>query len=150
RGSTALVNFALGALPATPGIADAERALAGVVSLSPAVDDIERAFDAAKYGRIPDQPHIEFSVPSLRWPGLTPERTHVLTARAHFVPHTLREGEWDGARSALADSVAAAIERVMPGFAGVVTNRTVHTPVDLESQFGITEGALTHGEMTLD
>ena len=38
----------------------------------------------------------------------------------------------------------------MPGFANAVIHREILTPVDLESRFGVTEGAMTHGEMTLD
>jgi phytoene dehydrogenase-like protein len=38
----------------------------------------------------------------------------------------------------------------MPGFTEAIVNREILTPLDLESRYGVTEGALTHGELTLD
>jgi phytoene dehydrogenase-like protein len=151
RGCTAMVYYALEALPKLPGADDA-RPLAGMVSLSSSVDAIEKSYDTAKYGTVAENPHIEITVPSLRWPSLAPDGKHVLAARVQFVPRTLRDGApWDDARaSAVADKVSVAIERLMPGFANLVRGRVVLTPRDIEERFGITDGAVTHGEMTLD
>jgi phytoene dehydrogenase-like protein len=152
RGCTAYVLFALDRLPETPGLADANAALAGMVSLSSTTDAIERSYDAAKYGLISERPHVEITVPSLRWPQLAPAGSHVLVARAQYAPYRLRDGAvWDAARaSALADCVTAAIRCVSPRLDDHVIARTVLTPRDLESRFGLTEGAATHGELTLD
>jgi phytoene dehydrogenase-like protein len=38
----------------------------------------------------------------------------------------------------------------MPGFEKLVHARQVLTPADLESRFGLTEGHIYHGEMTLN
>jgi phytoene dehydrogenase-like protein len=46
--------------------------------------------------------------------------------------------------------VTAAIARVLPEFAESVKHSLVLTPKDVEERFGVTEGALTHGEMMLD
>lgn len=152
RGCTAMVYYALDSLPAAPGLAVPSKALAGVISLSASLDAIEKAYDAAKYGNVSDHPHVEISVPSLRWPELAPSAKHVLVAKVQYVPRTLRDGaQWDEARSgALGDMVTAAISRVMPTFAEVVRKRLVLTPRDLEARFGATEGAITGGEITLD
>ena len=53
-------------------------------------------------------------------------------------------------RSALGDAITATIDRSMVGFADAIVARQVLTPVDLEQRFGLTDGALTHGELTLD
>src|SRR5262249_40871680 len=50
----------------------------------------------------------------------------------------------------LGETVTRAIGRVMPRFADAVLNREILTPPDLEARFGVTQGAMTHGEMTLD
>jgi phytoene dehydrogenase-like protein len=152
RGCTAMVYYALDSLPAAPGLADPPKALAGVISLSTSLDGIEKAYDAAKYGNVSDHPHVEISIPSLRWPELAPSDKHVLVAKVQYAPRTLRDGaQWDTARSsALGDTVTAAISRVMPTFADTVRTRLVLTPRDLESRFNITEGAVTGGEITLD
>lgn len=152
RGSTAMVYYALESLPDIPGLVDPAKALSGVISLSSNLDAIEKAYDAAKYGNVSEHPHVEISVPSLRWPELAPSERHVLAAKVQYVPRTLREGApWDAARSAaLGDAVTTAISRAMPKFTDVIWERLVLTPRDLEARFGITEGAVTGGEITLD
>jgi phytoene dehydrogenase-like protein len=149
RGSTAVVQYALDTLPEVPGLS--HQALASVVSLTASLERLERAYDAAKYGQISDDLHIEITVPTLRWPGLAPAGKHVLTATTRYAPYALRGATWDAASErALGDRVTAAIGRVIPRFADVIRHQVVLTPRDLETQFALTEGALTHGEITLD
>jgi phytoene dehydrogenase-like protein len=148
RGSTALVCFALDALPFDPGSAPA-RLLSGIMSLSSTVDAIEKACDATKYGAVAEQLHIEITMPSIVQTGASGK--HVLVAQVRYVPRTLRDGSRDPARSnALGDRVSAAIARVIPRFPEVVRERVVLTPADIEARFGATDGALTQGEITLD
>ena len=42
------------------------------------------------------------------------------------------------------------LENYSPGFSSIIESSSVLSPVDLEKQFGLTEGNLNHGEMTLD
>ena len=148
RGSTALVCFALDTLPFDLGSAPA-RLLSGIMSLSSTVDAIEKAYDATKYGALAEELHIEITMPSIVQTGATGK--HVLVAKVQYAPRTLRDGPWDAATSkALGDRVTAAISRVIPRFADVVRERVVLTPADIESRFGVTDGALTQGEITLD
>ena len=151
RGCTACVMFALEALPELPGLADPQ-ALAGTVSLSPSITAMERAADAAKYGRIAEAPHVEISMPSLRVPKLAGRGGHVLVARAHYAPYRLRDGEaWTAARAdALAAQVATILERHSPGFESRVVHRTCWSPADIERRYGYVEGAASGGELGLD
>lgn len=150
RGSTAVVQYALDNLPDSPGLSP--QALTSVVSLTPTLERLERAYDAAKYGQISEDLHIEVTVPTLRWPHLAPAGKHVLTATVRYTPYALRgDNVWDDASAAaLGDRVTAAIEGAIPRFKNSIRHRVVLTPHDLEARFGVTEGALTHGEMTLD
>lgn len=141
RGCTAFVHYALDALP-TSSLSKAD--LAGVVSLSPTMESIERAYDPVKYGERSASPHVEISVPSLRWASLAPEGKHVVVARVQYVP----EGMTDGA--ALAADVTKTIERALPGFAGMVRGMRVTLPSTLASEYGLDGGAITGGEITLD
>jgi phytoene dehydrogenase-like protein len=152
RGCTAFVMYALDGMPDVSGLPDPTPALASMVSLTPTTDALERGYDAAKYGRVSEHLHVEFTVPSLRWPRLAPEGKHVLVARAQYAPYHLREGDtWNADRtSALADCVTVALARVMPQFGNRVLARSVLTPADLAARHGLTEGAVTHGELTLD
>ncbi|HTL06427.1 MAG TPA: NAD(P)/FAD-dependent oxidoreductase [Gemmatimonadales bacterium] len=151
RGSSALVSFALDGMPEFPGLTGAPAAAAGLLSLSGSTEALERAADAAKYGRVSARPHVELQLQSLRWPALAPAGKHVAVARAQWAPYALREGSWDAARRAeLGDRVTALIAEHAPGFPGLVREREVLTPADLEQRYGCTEGAVGQGEMTLD
>src|SRR6266850_823112 len=150
-GTGFVVLYALGALPRIPGLASSE-ALAGVVTLTPRVESLERAADAAKYGTVSEKPHVEVTVPTLLWPDLAPQGKHVLVARAQYAPYRLADAAaWDvPRRDALAASVTAAIEAVAPGFSSTVLHQAAWSPHDLERQFGLREGAASHGELGLD
>jgi phytoene dehydrogenase-like protein len=151
RGCTALVLYALETLPDLAGLASPE-ALAGVVTLTPSLEQLERAADAAKYGTVSEKPHIELTAPTLLWPDLAPAGKHVLAARVQYAPYRLRDGAaWDvPRRDGLADSVTRAIERVAPGFSSRILHRVVLSPRDLEAFFGLHEGAASQGELGLD
>lgn len=150
RGCTAVVLYALDALPEFRGLEP--DALAGLVSLTTSVRSLEKAADAAKFGEVSEHPHVEISVPTIRAAGLADGGKHVLVARVQYAPYRLRDGaEWDAARrEALADRVTRAIEAVSPGFGGRVRHRVALSPADLESRFGLREGAPPQGELGLD
>ena len=150
RGCTAFVLYALDGLPEVRGLP--REALAGTVSLSSDVVTMERAADAAKYGEVSREPHVELTVPSLSQPVLAPDARHVVVARAQYAPYRLRADDgWTAARrESLADTVNAAIERYAPGFGSRVLHRVVWSPRDLEERFGLHQGAASQGELGLD
>lgn len=151
RGCVAIVEYALDGLPTFGGLEDPSGTLAGVVSLTSTTAALERAADAAKYGAVAERPHVELTVPTLRWPALAPPGKHVLVARVHYAPYALKDGAWDDARaSRLADRATTAIREVSSDFGERVLSRRVLTPPEIEAQYGITEGASTHGALMLD
>jgi len=152
RGCTAFVRFALDRLPDVSGLDDSTSALTGTMSLTPSLDALERAYDASKYGGVSGEPHIEITAPTTRWSSLAPAGKHVLVARVQYAPYQLGGGAvWDDTASCeLGETATTVIDRVMPGFADAILHREILTPPDLEARFGVTEGALTHGELTLD
>jgi phytoene dehydrogenase-like protein len=66
-----------------------------------------------------------------------------------YTPWHLRDGDsWDqSAASRLGDTVTAAIERVMSLGSHA---KSVVTPKQIEDEYALTEGAVTHGELLLD
>jgi phytoene dehydrogenase-like protein len=151
RGCTAVVLYALDALPRLPGLPD-PGALAGIVSLTPTLAALEKAADAAKFGEVSERPHVEVTAPTLLWPDLAPSGKHVLAARVQYAPYRLRgDAAWDGARAeSLAARATSAIEAAAPGFGSRILHRSVLTPRDLEERFGLREGAVSQGELGLD
>lgn len=146
RGCTAYVLYGING-----DIKDTSRTFASTVSLTSSTVGLEKAADAAKHGEVSALPHVEFFVPTMRWSHLAPSGKHVLVARTQYAPYHLKDGAWDERRaSVLKDRVSAAIDGAIPGFEQSVAHSAVLTPADLESRFGVTEGALTQGELTLD
>jgi len=122
-----------------------------VFAISPSIEYLERAADAAKYGRISEDPFIEFTFPSLRNPDFAPKGEHVLSATVQYAPYHLQNQNWsDDLKSQLKNNVIRIIGNYIPGFSGMVHSSVVFSPFDIEKNLGITEGNLNHGEMTLD
>jgi phytoene dehydrogenase-like protein len=155
-GVVSKVNFVLGDLPRfTAAAGDDLAMLRGRIIVAPGIDAIERAYDAAKYGRVSESLVLEATIPSLIDPSLVddaPAGTHVMSVVAQYTPYALREGSWDDAatRDSVGDAVAAILEDLAPGFAGLVRAREVLTPVDLEREYGLAGGHPLHGEPGLD
>jgi phytoene dehydrogenase-like protein len=155
RGTLSKVNFAVSALPRFSSLAVMDgagqaAALSGWIRLARDVNAIERAFDAAKYGAIADEPFVELAIPSIADPSLAPAGQHVVSAYVQFTPAELRGTTWDVERDRLGDRVARVIERYAPGFGRLVLGRQVVTPADLERQHGLTGAQIFHGELALD
>ena len=152
-GVSAKVNLVLDGLPSFAGAVEGEGArerLKGRIVLAPSVDYLERAFDASKYGAISERPFLEGTIPTLVDPSLAPEGTHVMSVLFQWAPYHRREGDWDADRDRLGDLALAALEGVAPGLSARVVEREVLTPLDLERDYGLTEGHALHGEPALD
>ena len=125
--------------------------LRGIISISPSLEYLERAYDDAKYGEISREPFLEVVIPSLADQSMAPFGKHVLSVLVQYVPYNLKEGTWDDAnRGALADRVIETLSRYAPNVESSIVHRHVLSPLDLEEVFGLTEGNIYHGEMTLD
>ena len=155
RGTLAKVNYAVSSLPRFASLAALDEsgqreALSGRVRLAPQLDDIERAFDAAKYGACSDTPWIELTIPSIADPAMAPANQHVVSAYVQYAPYPLRTGTWETERDRLGDTATRTIARYAPGFAESIVAREVITPQDLECTYGLTGGHIFHGELALD
>jgi phytoene dehydrogenase-like protein len=148
-GTVGKVNLALDGLPRFHG-ADSEELLQGRIAVAPSVDDLERAFDASKYGRISEAPYLDATIPTLLDESLAPEGRHVMSVIVQWAPYRLRDGDWESGRDELGDLAMKRLEDVAPGITGLVRERQVLTPVDLERRYGMTEGHPLHAEPGLD
>jgi phytoene dehydrogenase-like protein len=154
-GVVAKVNLVVDRIPRFTAAGGDEQLLRGRILAAPGIDAIERAFDAAKYGRTSETPVLEATIPSLVDPSLVegaPAGTHVVSVSAQYAPAVLRDGAWDddGRADDFADRVLGVLDGLAPGIAASVTAREVITPLDLEREYGLTGGHPLHGEQTLD
>jgi phytoene dehydrogenase-like protein len=150
RGTVAKVHLALSTLPGFRGVANPAD-LHGRILVAPGIDYLERAFDASKYGELPQAPFLDLSIPTLSDQSLAPAGKHVMSAHVQFVPYALAgNGNWNDARKALAASVLATLEKYCPGIGAATETAQVLSPVDLEQDYGLSGGHIYHGEPSLD
>jgi len=150
RGSSGKVNLALDALPNFTALPGAGPHLRGAVSISPSVDYMERAYDDAKYGRYSRRPYIDIVIPTLTDPSIAPPGKHVMSCFVQYAPYNLKEGAWDEKREEFGDNVIDTIAEHAPNIRDIILHRQVLTPLDLEREFGLSEGNIFQGELTLE
>jgi phytoene dehydrogenase-like protein len=150
RGSSGKVNMALDALPDFTCMPGPGAHLRGAMSISPTVDYMERAYDDAKYGHHSRRPYIDIVIPSLTDPSVAPPGKHVMSCFVQYAPYKLAEGTWDEKRESFGDTVVDTISEFAPNLKNIILHRQVVTPLDLEREFGLTEGNIFQGELSLE
>ncbi len=150
RGSSGKVNLALEALPDFKCLPGPGAHLRGAISISPAVEYMERAYDDAKYGDFSRRPYIDMVIPSLTDPSVAPPGKHVLSCFVQYAPYKLREGTWDEKREAFGDAVVDTIAEYAPNLKSIIRHRQVLTPLDLEREWSLSEGNIFQGELSLE
>jgi phytoene dehydrogenase-like protein len=145
------MNLALSKLPdftALPGPGDHHTA--GII-LAPNLSYIEQAYrDCIDYGWS-RRPIIELVIPSTLDDSLAPAGAHVATLFCQHVSPQFADGStWDQHREAVADLMIDTVEAYAPGFKASIIARQSLSPLDLERIFGLPNGDIFHGAMTLD
>ena len=160
RGTTAVLHLLLDGLPPLP---DAAERLAGHTLVAPTLDHLERAADDVKYGRISSRPHLDMVIPTLHDPTLAPPGRHIASIQIRYAPYHLRftpvrimpagpAPRWDEATSSatLLAGVHDVLDDFLPGLTDRILDRRLLTPLDLETELGLTNGDEYHGRMGLD
>ena len=145
------MNLALSKLPdftALPGPGDHHTA--GII-LAPTLSYMDQAYrDCIAYGWS-RRPIVELVIPSTLDASLAPAGAHVATLFCqHVSPHFTDGSTWDQHRETVADLMIDTVEAYAPGFRASVIARQSLSPLDLERIFGLPNGDIFHGAMTLD
>ncbi|MGH9750767.1 MAG: phytoene desaturase family protein [Candidatus Polarisedimenticolia bacterium] len=152
RGSSGKVNLALDGLPDFKCMPGPGAHLRGAISISPSVEYMERAYDDAKYGTFSRRPYIDMVIPSLTDPSVAPPGKHILSCFVQYAPFKLKEGPeaWVQKGEAFGDTVVDTISEYAPNLKSLILGRQVVTPLDLDREFGLTEGNIFQGELSLE
>jgi phytoene dehydrogenase-like protein len=151
RGSSGKVNLALDALPNFKCMPGPGAHLRGAISISPSVEYMEKAYDDAKYGNYSRHPYIDMVIPTLTDPSVAPPGKHIMSCFVQYAPYKLRPGlDWDDQKQAFGDNVINTIAEYAPNIKDIILHRQVLTPLDLEREFGLTEGNIFQGELSLE
>jgi phytoene dehydrogenase-like protein len=147
------MNLALSELPsftALPGREAAEHHGSGIV-IAPSLAYMERAFFDARLNGWSAAPIIEMLIPSTLDDSLAPPGRHVASLFCQHVAPKLPDGRsWDEARDTVADLMIDTVESYAPGFKASVIARQILSPLDLEREFGLVDGDIFHGKLSLD
>ncbi|MBP5855718.1 NAD(P)/FAD-dependent oxidoreductase [Marivibrio halodurans] len=111
---------------------------------APSIQAVERAFDRAKYGELPEDPPFEVTVVN---EGEGHARAHALI---QYVPGDLKDGDWKTERDAFTKRLVARIEDLCPDLAGRVEGAHLATPADIAARHRAPGGHWHHLETGLD
>jgi len=151
RGSSGKVNLALDALPNFKCLPGEGLHLRGAISISPSVEYMERAYDDAKYGNFSRRPYIDCVIPSLTDPSLAPPGKHVMSCFVQYAPYKLAPGlHWDTEKEKFGDTVINTLAEHAPNIKDIILHRQIVTPLDLEREWGLSEGNIFQGELSLE
>ena len=151
RGSSGKVNLALDGLPNFKCMPGPGAHLRGAISISPSVEYMEKAYDDAKYGNFSRRPYIDMVIPTLTDPSVAPPGKHILSCFVQYAPYKLRPGlNWDDQKEAFGDNVIDTISEHAPNIKDIILHKQVVTPLDLEREWGLSEGNIFQGELSLE
>jgi phytoene dehydrogenase-like protein len=147
------MNVALSELPdftCLPGKSAGDHHTAGII-IAPTLKYMERAyFDAREHGWS-RAPIVELVIPSTLDDSLAPAGQHVASMFCQHVAPILPEGQsWDQHREGVADLMIDTVNQYAPNFKASVLGRQIMSPLDLERTFGLVNGDIMHGVLSLD
>ncbi len=151
RGSSGKVNLAVDRLPEFFG-REGTAHLRGDIAIAPGIDDLERAYDEAKYGEFSSRPYINVVIPSIMDPSVAPPGKHIISMFVQYAPYEINGGPetWPEKREAFGDTVVDTLAEYCPGLKESILFRQVLTPWDMEQDYGLTEGNIFQGELSLE
>lgn len=150
-GPAGKVNFVLAEEPRVNGMpASHTKAQRSLFTLIPTLEEAEANYNASQRGELPERLWVDCVLASNADDTLAPDGRHMLTCFVQYLPYSLRTGTWDEQREVLGDRATELIGRFAPNVPGSIVARRVYTPLDLEATFGITEGNIFHGDISLE
>lgn len=152
RGSMARIHLLIDELPQYLPFDSAELGPQhhGHQMLGASVENFEKAWEAQREGRFPDEWVIEAVIQSATDPTLTEPGKHTLTLGVQQLPYELAGTDWDTERERWADSVLEDLFVFAPNLRDHILDRYIITPKDIERDYSITRGNIFHGAMGLD
>jgi phytoene dehydrogenase-like protein len=149
------MNVALSELPdftCRPNREGTDHLASGIV-IGPTLDYLERAYLDARRDGWSKEPVVEILIPSMLDATLAPKGRHVASLFVqHVAPHLPAPRAWSNPheKEAFADLVIDTVTRHAPNFKASVVGRQVLSPWDLEQRFGLIDGDIFHGALSLD
>ncbi|MFZ5667931.1 MAG: phytoene desaturase family protein [Pseudomonadota bacterium] len=149
--ATFRMNVALGELPRFACLPEPGDHLTAGIIMAPTLAYMDRAWTDARADGWSREPIVEMLIPSVVDDSLAPAGRHVASLFCQHVQPVLSGGRsWDDHREEVADLMIATVDRWAPGFKASVLGRQINSPLDLERTFGLVNGDIMHGVLSLD
>lgn len=149
------MNVALSELPsftAMPGTNLQPHHSSGIV-IGPTLDYMERAYIDAQTHGWSSAPIVEMLIPSTIDSTLAPAGQHVASLFVqHVAPHLPAPRSWadPNEKDAFAKVVIDTVSKYAPNFQDAIIAKQMLSPLDLETRFGMVDGDIFHGALSLD
>ncbi len=145
------MNVALSKLPVFSALpAAGDHHTAGII-MAPSLSYMDQAYRDCVRDGWSRKPIIEMLIPSAVDDSLAPRDAHVASLFCqHVSPHFADGSSWNDHRETVADLMIDTVETYAPGFKTSVVGRQSLSPFDLEHIFGLPNGDIFHGALTLD
>jgi phytoene dehydrogenase-like protein len=147
------MNVALASLPnfsALPSNTIGDHHTAGII-LAPSLRYMDQAWRDAVANGWSKAPIVEMLIPSTLDDSLAPPGAHVASLFCQHVAPQLPGGvSWDLRKDEVADLMIDTVDAYAPGFRASVVGRQVLSPLDLERTFGLPNGDIFHGALSID
>ncbi len=145
------MNVALSKLPDFSALKGEGDHLTSGIILAPSLGYMDRAYRDCVRDGYSREPIVELVIPSTLDDSLAPPGAHVASLFCQHVSPDFCAGPMaDRRREKLADLMIDTVEAYAPGFKASVIARTSLSPADLQREFGLPNGDIFHGALTLD
>lgn len=148
------MNVALSELPrftAKPEIGDHHTS--GMI-FAPSLDYMDRAYSDARRHGWAREPIVEMLIPSTLDDSLAPPGQHVASLFTQaFDPELKALGptaSWHDHRDTVANLIIDTVTKYAPNFKASVIAQRILTPLDLQTELGLVNGDIFHGQLTPD
>ncbi|NNC72132.1 MAG: NAD(P)/FAD-dependent oxidoreductase [Sphingomonadaceae bacterium] len=144
---TLRMNVALSELPRFTCLPEAGPHLSSGIIIAPSLDYMDRAYTDARANGWSNHPIVEMLIPSTLDDSLAPAGNHVASLFCQQFDPAL---DWDTDLDAAVDTILDTVEAHAPGFRASILGQLALSPLDLERRFGLIDGDIFHGRMSLD
>jgi len=151
RGSSGKVNIALDGLPTFTALPKGSTLCNADMHFIDSMERMERAYDDWKDGTWSKDPYVDMVIPTVVDPTMAPPGKHFMSCFIQYCPPKIEGREWtDAERDQFGQTVIDQIANYSPDFKDLILHAEVRTPKEIESEAGLTEGNIFHGELTMD
>lgn len=153
EGASVKINLALNGVPEftaypTKGLGLPHRT---TMHVCPSMDYIDHAWEDALHGKPSENPLLECTMPSAYDDTIAPPGKHLMNIFVQYGPYKLANGTWTPElKEKFGKRCVNLLAEYAPNIKNIIEHMQVISPLDMETEYGLTGGNIFHGDMGLD